>query len=74
MLSGELSTIEVAIVNGLANGLQSKEIATEIGRSTATVEFHIRILYAKLDARSRSQLVARAYQRKLFPEHLTIRG
>ncbi len=53
--------MEQSIVEALANGFQSKEIADRIGRSAATVEFHIRNLYAKLNARSRAQLVARAY-------------
>lgn len=55
-----LSSIELAIVKGLANGMQSKELATILNRSTGTVELHIRTLFAKFDARSRAQLVARA--------------
>jgi DNA-binding NarL/FixJ family response regulator len=61
-----LSDIELSVLRGLADGLQSKEIATRLGRSRATVEFHIRLLYGKLDARSRAQLVARAFQEHLF--------
>jgi DNA-binding NarL/FixJ family response regulator len=56
-----LTDTEVRILEGLADGLQSKEIASRIGRSTATVEFHIRSLYMKMLARSRAHLVARAY-------------
>jgi DNA-binding CsgD family transcriptional regulator len=62
-----LNETEIAIVRALAEGKQSKEIALAIGRSRATVEFHIRALYAKLDAKSRAQLVARGYERRLFP-------
>ena len=58
----QFQDVEVAIIRALANGLQSKEIASELGRSRPTIEFHIRMLYAKLDAKSRAQLVARAYQ------------
>jgi DNA-binding NarL/FixJ family response regulator len=56
-----MSPIEVALLAGLANGLQSKELAQEIGRSTATVELYIRNLFLKFDARSRSHLVALAF-------------
>lgn len=56
-----LTAMELQILGGLADGLQSKEIASRIGRSTATVEFHIRALYLKFRARSRAHLVAHAY-------------
>ena len=59
--------MEQAIVEALADGLQSKEIADRIGRSTATVEFRIRVLYVKMSARSRAQLVARAFASGYFP-------
>jgi DNA-binding CsgD family transcriptional regulator len=38
--------------------MQSKEIASRLGRSKPTVESYIRALFMKLDARSRAQLVA----------------
>lgn len=57
-----LSDIERAIICALAEGEQSKEIAARVERSRGTVEFHIRMLYAKLEARSRAQIVARAFQ------------
>lgn len=57
-----LSDIERAIIFALAEGKQSKEIAARVERSKGTVEFHIRMLYAKLDARSRAQIVARAFE------------
>jgi len=56
-----LSPIELAILKALANGMQSKEIAAVVNRSTATVELHVRTLYARFDARSRAQLVAYAF-------------
>ena len=56
-----LSTIEVRILQCLAEGLQSKEIAVEIARQQPTVEGYIRTLYLKLGAKSRAHLVARAY-------------
>lgn len=53
-----LTDSETKIVECLAQGMQSKEIAQFTGRSKATVEGHIRILYAKLHARSRAHIVA----------------
>lgn len=53
-----LTEIEKTVLQCLAEGMHSKEIAVYLGRSKPTVEAHIRILYAKLNARSRAQLVA----------------
>ena len=53
-----LSPMESSILIGLANGMQSKEIAAMVDRSTATVELRVRGLFAKFDARSRAHLVA----------------
>lgn len=53
--------LEFSIVRELAGGSQTKEIARSIHRSPATVEFYVRILFAKFNARSRAQLVSRAY-------------
>jgi DNA-binding NarL/FixJ family response regulator len=52
--------MELDILRALANGMQSKEIANVVDRSTATVESYVRYLCAKFDARSRAQLVALA--------------
>jgi DNA-binding CsgD family transcriptional regulator len=60
MRRAALSTIELEILKGLANGMQSKELAATVGRSTATVELYVRTLLTKFDARSRAQLVASA--------------
>ena len=57
-----LSETELLILRALARGHQSKEIAAELERSRATIEFYIRMLYAKLHARSRAHLVARAFE------------
>lgn len=56
----QLSEIEKVVLRSLAEGMQSKEIAAVVRRSKATVDGYIRILYIKLDSRSRAQLVARA--------------
>ena len=58
----ELTMIEAAVLHGLSEGLQSKEIAEAIGRKRPTVEGYIRALYLKFHAKSRAQLVARAYR------------
>jgi DNA-binding NarL/FixJ family response regulator len=59
----DLSQHELAILRALADGAQSKEMATVIKRSRGTVEFYIRALFLKLDARSRPHLVAQAFRR-----------
>jgi len=56
-----LSRIELQIVQKLCDGYQSKEIAAMLGKSKATIEGYVRLLYAKLNARSRAQVVARAF-------------
>ena len=56
-----LTPTEVAIVTQLAGGHCSKEIAVHLRRSRATIEFHVRSLFVKLNARSRAQIVARAF-------------
>lgn len=53
-----LNQQEKRVLQCLAEGLQSKEIAVRVGRSKPTVEGYIRALYAKLNARSRAHLVA----------------
>jgi DNA-binding CsgD family transcriptional regulator len=61
-----LSLHEQAILEALANGAQSKEMAVIIRRSRGTVEFYIRGLFIKLEARSRPHLVAQAFRRGLL--------
>ena len=59
-LSINLSKMERSVLCCLANGLQSKEIASEVCRSKPTVELCVRTLYAKFNAKSRAHLVALA--------------
>jgi DNA-binding NarL/FixJ family response regulator len=61
-----LSQTEYAIIVSLAMGMHSKDIAVHVGKSKATVEGYIRTLFLKLNARSRAQLVALAYQAGLL--------
>jgi DNA-binding NarL/FixJ family response regulator len=67
-----LTDIEVAIVRALADGLQSKEIASALDRSRTSIEFRIRTLFIKLEAKSRAQLVARGYEVGLLPAEATV--
>jgi len=64
-----LSALELAVLKGIANGLQSKEIAAAIHRSAGTVELHVRILFAKFEARSRAHLVALALKTEVIQPH-----
>jgi DNA-binding NarL/FixJ family response regulator len=56
-----VSPKELAIIAGLADGMQSKEIAANIRLSKASVDTYVRILLSKFGARSRAQLVALSY-------------
>jgi len=55
-----LTAYEVEVIEAIAAGAQSKEIAVALRRSKPTIEATVRILYAKLQARSRAHLVMRA--------------
>ena len=58
----QFTKVEVKVLECLAAGLQSKEIAHVVGRRKPTIEGYIRVLYLKLGAKSRAHLVALAYQ------------
>jgi LuxR family maltose regulon positive regulatory protein len=55
---GILSEREVEILGMLARGLSNKEMARELARSAATVATHLRRIYAKLGAHTRTQAIA----------------
>ncbi len=57
-----MSAIELTILRYIALGFQSKEIASEINRSKPTVEVYVRLMCAKLGARSRAHLVTCAFR------------
>ena len=59
-LRDELSDAELRVVRYLPSNLTASEIASELVVSTNTVRTHMRHIYAKLDAHSRSEAVARA--------------
>ena len=53
-----LSEREVEVLTRLARGLSNKQIAAELSRSEATVATHLRRIYGKLGARTRTQAIA----------------
>jgi LuxR family maltose regulon positive regulatory protein len=59
-LREELSEAELRVVRYLPSNLKAPEIAGELYVSSNTVRTHMRHIYAKLDAHSRSEAVARA--------------
>ena len=59
-LRDELSEAELRVVRYLPSNLTAAAIASELVVSTNTVRTHMRHIYAKLDAHSRSEAVARA--------------
>ena len=59
-LRDELSDAELRVVRYLPSNLTASEIASQLVISTNTVRTHMRHIYAKLDAHTRSEAVARA--------------
>jgi LuxR family maltose regulon positive regulatory protein len=59
-LRDELSDAELRVVGYLPSNMTAAEIASELVVSTNTARTHMRHIYAKLDAHSRSEAVARA--------------
>jgi DNA-binding CsgD family transcriptional regulator len=55
-----ITTRELAVLEALAAGASNKEIARRLAVSPNTVKTHVARLYAKLDARRRTDAVARA--------------
>jgi LuxR family transcriptional regulator, maltose regulon positive regulatory protein len=58
--SAILTPKEQAVLEQLASGLSNKRIATELGLSSETVKWHVKKLFAKLNAGTREHAVARA--------------
>jgi LuxR family maltose regulon positive regulatory protein len=59
-LRDQLSDAELRVVRYLPSNLTASEIASELVVSANTVRTHMRHIYAKLDAHTRSEAVARA--------------
>jgi DNA-binding NarL/FixJ family response regulator len=63
---GRLTVRERQVLNLIAQGLASKQIALSLGISERTVKFHTTSLLRKLNADNRAQAVALAAQRGLL--------
>ena len=63
---GSLTPRESEVLNLLAQGLQNKEIAGELGISERTVKFHVGSILSKLNAGNRTEAVTIALQRGLI--------
>jgi LuxR family transcriptional regulator, maltose regulon positive regulatory protein len=64
-----LSPTELRVLRHLPGNLTTPELANELFLSTNTVKTHMRRIYAKLDAHSRSEAVRRARQLGLLSRH-----
>jgi len=67
----ELSPSELRVLRYLPTNLSRPEIAGELSISVNTVNTHLRSIYAKLQARSRSSAVRRARELRLLSAGLT---
>ena len=72
-LRDQLSEAELRVLRYLPSNLTASEIASELVVSANTVRTHMRHIYAKLDAHSRSEAVARARELGLVAPG-TVRG
>ncbi len=61
-----LSDRELAVLRLIAEGLSNAEIAAQLVVATSTIKTHINNLYGKLNARSRTQAIARARELQLI--------
>jgi DNA-binding NarL/FixJ family response regulator len=61
-----LTPTEMTILRLIAKGLPSKQIALRVGIAPSSVETHIRNIYRKLDANSRTAAVGFALKRRLL--------
>jgi transcriptional regulator EpsA len=64
-----LSSREKEVLSWISTGKSNTEIAGLVGISPWTVKIHVRNLMAKLEASSRSQAVAKAYQLRIIGMH-----
>jgi NarL family two-component system response regulator YdfI len=65
--SGELTNREREVLEGVAKGQRSKEIAAQLHIRENTVKGHLATIYAKLGVDSRASAVAEAMERGLLP-------
>lgn len=61
-----LTPREMEILTAISEGASNKQIARRLGISTHTVKFHLEAVFAKLDAGSRAEAVAKGLRRGLI--------
>jgi DNA-binding NarL/FixJ family response regulator len=62
-----LTSREIEVLQLIASGRTSKDIATELVLSVATVQRHVANIYTKIGARGRADAAAYALRRGLLP-------
>ena len=62
-----ISKREYEVLELIAHGLSNQEIADKLFVSTSTVKTHTSNLFAKLDARRRTQAIQRAKELRILP-------
>jgi|SRR5580698_950397 DNA-binding NarL/FixJ family response regulator len=70
----KLTPCEINILRLLFIGLRNKEIAWATSRTTETVKTHVKAIFRKLNARSRTQAVTVARRRGILPDELSERS
>jgi DNA-binding NarL/FixJ family response regulator len=65
-ITPELSARQGLILNLLAEGKDTQDIATELNVSTETIKSHVKVILAKLGARGRTHAVAIGIRRSII--------
>lgn len=61
-----LSDREVSVLQGLSNGLSTKEVASHMHLSEETIKTYLKQVFRKLQVRDRTEAVAEAFRRGLI--------
>jgi DNA-binding NarL/FixJ family response regulator len=61
-----LTPREIEILSAVGEGMSNKEVARRLGISGHTVKFHLEAVFAKLDAATRAEAVAKGLRRGLI--------
>ncbi|MBK9925241.1 MAG: response regulator transcription factor [Anaerolineales bacterium] len=69
-----LTDRELEVLNAVAQGERSKEVAIQLGISERTVKAHLASIYNKLGVDSRAAAIAVASQKGLLKDHYTETG